>query len=257
MMKMRSLCGVILGTTVALSAVAEPIRPSYTKENKFPEVGAVEVGAAVTFTELGDNNEMVRMNDANLWTVGPYARYMMSEDLAVDVGVEAGGINPDMGGSENGMGDVSVGLTLRAYEDLFRFPYILPHVTLNLDTADDDVGIGAGESSVKLGTTLGSTVYDTVWHFNMDVSYELFEDSDNVFAFGASAIWDISEKFSLLAEAQITDAEPEDIVEEHPARFGGAMLYEPNDRTTLGLYGAGVKNSREDVITTIRVSYDL
>ena len=182
---------------------------------------------------------------------------MATENLAISVEVPFGGINPDEGSSEIGFGDIHVDFELLAYEYQFRFPYVIPHMSIGLDTADDDVGIGAGDNSLLLGVTVGSTMYDNTWDFNLDLSYEVFGDIENVFAIGGSTLWEINELFAVLAEVQLTDEEPPELAEEHPIRFGGGMVYAPSERLTWSLIGAGAKNAREDVIVTLRISYDL
>ena len=256
-MNVRSLGVAALGAVMAVSAAGEPMRPLFTKENKFPKVGQYEVGTMFELTEMQDNLEQYKLSDANLWELSPYARYMATENVALEVAVPFGGLDPDAGSSEAGLGDVRFGVALRAHEHIYRFPYIIPHASLRLDTGDDDVGIGAGESSLLVGTTIGSTMYDTDWHFMLDVGYELFEDSENVLSAGGAVIYDVNERYSLLAQGQVTNEETRNGDDENPVRIGGAMLYKPSDRLTLGAYGTGAKNSREDVIATIRVSYDL
>lgn len=254
---LRGFCGVMLGICFAVNATAEPIRTTYTKENKFPEIGHFEVGGLLKFSELSENNIDPQLNDASQWGVIPYGRYQATENLAVSLEVPIGGLDPDMGDSEMGLGDIRMDLELLAYEYQFRYPYVIPHMSIGLDTANDDAAIGKGGNSVLVGTTFGSNMYDNQWQFNLDVAFEYVQDSDNIFSLGVSTVWDITEKFSALAEAQITDEDATDGGDEDPMRFGAGVVYSPTESLSWSVIGAGAQNAKENGMLTVRVSYDL
>ena len=257
MMKSIVSVAAVIVFAGALASTAEPMRTLITKENKFPDYHASEVGTKVDFVEFVDNFEQSILNDANQVLVTAYYRYQLAEDLAVRVDVPYGQFDPDVGDSENGFGDVALTAELRAFEDTFTFPYLIPYATYRFDTGERKAGLGDDESSFVVGATIGSTVYDVPWHVAFDVNYEIFEDSSNIAAAGASVVWDVTEQFSVLAEAQITDEELPDPIEEHPITLGGGAVYKLSDTLAVAVHGAGKKNSREDVITSIRLMKDL
>lgn len=253
----RGIWLAVLALAVAETGMAEPMRPLLTKENRFPELNRPELGTLVEFIEFTDNEEQFKTVDANLVAVTPSVRYRVSENLTLGAGLPVGYFDPDFSGSEFGFGDLSLGVELLAWEDLFRFPYIIPHATVKLDTGDEDTTLGDGDSSAVLGVTVGSQVYDIPVHFNMDASYELMPKINNILLLSASLSWAISERFGVLAEGRLTDEEPPPGAEEHPGLIQGGMYYKPTDSLYLALYGGGYKNSDKDVIATLRVVKDL
>jgi hypothetical protein len=256
MMK-RGIWLAVLALAVAETGMAEPMRPLLTKENRFPALRQAEVGALVEFVEFTDNVEQEKTSDANRLAVMPTARYRIAEELTLRADLPVGNLDPDAGGSEFGLGDLAVGMELLAFEDLFRFPYVIPHATLKLDTGDEDTTLGDGETSAILGVTVGSQVYDVPVHFNMDASYEIMENSGNIAMFSASLLWSLSDRFSVLVEGRLTDEEPPPGAEEHPALAQGGMIYEASDTLLFGVYGGGYKNAEEDVVATFRVVKEL
>jgi hypothetical protein len=256
--KTRTLMITALVAGIAVPAVAEPMRPLLTKENKFPDVGQAELGALVQFKEFSDENEQMKTSDANQWVVTPTLRYMASENLAFVLDVPFGGLDPDNGSSESGLGDIGVGVQFRVYEHFFRFPYIIPYANLLFDTGEEKALLGDRDDSLLIGVTVGSQVYDVPWYVNFDANYEVLQDSENIAKFAASVIWEISPQFSLLAEASLSD---EDLrllgVDEHPAVFQGGAFFKSSDVTTLGLYGSGTKNAGEDNSVGVRIVHDL
>ncbi len=253
----RGILMAALSVAFALPGSAETIRTLLTKENRFPELHRAEVGALVEFIEFTDNSENTLVNDADLNSITAFARYMAAEDFALTLSLPYGKLDPDFADSETGIGDVAVGFELRAFEHFFRFPYVIPHAELRFDTGEPDAALGDDQSSVLLGVTIGSQVYDEPIHLNFDFSYEVFDDSENVFIGAVSLVWDITEQFALLVEASLSDEEPPLGKVEHPQRYGAAMAYKPSDDVTISIHGGGAKNAQEDVLTALRVAWQL
>ena len=257
MMKSIVSVAAVIVFAGAIASTAEPMRTLITKENKFPEFHKSEVGTMVDFVEFVDNSEQNILDDANLVLVTAYYRYQLAEDLAVRLDVPYGQLDPDVGASENGFGDVSLTAELRVFEDTFEFPYLIPYATYRFDSGERKAGLGDDESSFVIGATLGSTTYDKPWHFALDLNYEVFEVVDNIAAAGVSVVWDVSDRLALLTEVQLTDEELPSPTVEHPILIRGGAVYKLSETLSIAMYGAGKKNSREDVITTLRVMKDL
>jgi hypothetical protein len=251
MIKRCLLTGLILWGG-SLAARAEVMRPLFSKENRFPGKHRFEVGTLFKYTELTDFHESLNDTDVDETSIGPYLRFGVTDNFATFVVVPYNEVEPDVGKSESGLGDIAVGFEYLAYEDIFHYPWVIPHVQLNLDTGDEDDGLGAGETSTVLGLSVGSRAWD-VCHFIIDGSYQVFEDSENIARISGAIIWDVSERFAVLAEARGTD---EDLGgdKEHPAVFLGGLSFQPNEDFILILYGGGGKNTREDVIIAAKAA---
>jgi hypothetical protein len=232
------------------AANAEPQRALLTHENKFPALHQVEVGALANYSEYDTRDERA---------IGPYARYGLWQNLTLNAGLPFREISPEFGDNESGIGDTTVGLELKAWEDVFEYPYVIPHVDVTFSTGDEDEGLGAGETITKFGVSLGTVTYETL-HWVADVSYAVNggreqPDPDNVFILAGSLIWDISKQFAVLVEGSITDEDnPEDDI---PAFVQGGMVYKWTADFLTGFYfGAerGTSDNR-DGSATIKAAY--
>jgi len=250
---MKKLFLVMGWLAVVSVARGESMRPLLTRENRFPEAGRAEVGMLVQYIEYGDEGEAGRLGDSDEWALTPYVRFAPVEGLALYGRLPYRNINPDNASDENGIGDVSVGFEFRAFEDVFGYPYIIPHAEYQFDTGDDEKGLGVGYSSALLGMSIGTVVQDA-FHFIVDGSYRVREQEDNVASISGTIIWDVSEELSLLAEATASDDEigPK---KEHPSFFQGGLCYRAGDNLEINIYGGGGKNDPRDVVTGVKVVY--
>ncbi len=243
----------VLVFTFAGLAYGEAQRPLFTKENALPDKGHVEVGSLFTYQEFDGANEVLSADDSDAMTVAPYVRIGLLDNLSAHVMVPFKEIDRNSGGDDSGIGDVVAGFELVAFEDIFDYPYVIPHLDLRFDTGDEKEGLGAGESAVLFGISVGTVVEDAV-HFIIDATYEVLDDSDNIISFAGTVIWDISDQFSVLAEAKITDEvmEPDD---GDPVYLQGGMTYKATEALAFSVYGGSVKNTSEDVNAGGKISY--
>lgn len=237
---------------VAPVGMADSIRPLYTKENALPELRHAEVGFRFGFVEVKDNHEIFAPNDTNVFSYIPSVRYRATEALTMFAKIPFVDIDSDDGSGDSGLGDVSAGLELLAWQDIFDYPWVMPHLEVVFDTADD--GLGQGETGVILGAAVGSKTWEQV-HWIGDIRYEVFQDRDNVVSVAGSIIWDISEEFGVLGEVKVSDEADDN--NERPAIFLGGFSYKPNEDVTFTARGGGSKNTREDVIVAVDLTYDL
>lgn len=236
--------------TSASLAIAEPQRALLTHENKFPELHQVEVGVLGNYTEYELRDERA---------IGPYARYGLLENLTLNASVPYKDIEPQNGSSESGIGDANIGLELRAWQDIFDYPFVIPHVDVDLSTGDEDKGLGSGEAVTTFGISVGTVTYDCL-HWIGDVSYAVNggheqPDPDNVFILAGSIIWDISDQFSVLFEANVTDEDtPND---ERPSFYQGGLTYDWTDNLMMGLYFGAARGSPDDAdgSATVKFAY--
>lgn len=241
-MKKLTAFAALLG--VAGLAQAEPQRSLLTYENKMMDYHETEVGALV-------GNQSFDAYD--ITTVAGYARFGLLTNLTFDLSVPYKDLSVDGGDSESGLGDVEVGLALRAYEDIFGYPYCIPHVSAALPTGDEDKGLGAEDVPLRVGMTLGTMTWDEL-HWIVDFSYVANgtrgSDPQDIFMFSGGLVWDISKKFSVLVEAVVTDEDTPD--DETPVFVQGGMTYKFTRNFMLGAYaggGEGGPDNAENAVT--------
>jgi len=237
---------------LAWSAWADPMRPLLTLENRFPEALQVEAGTYYTYIEYGDQEEAGRLGDSDRQELRPYLRIGLAEGCAAWVEDPYRWVDPDQGKGDDGIGDVVAGLQVRVFEDVYGYPYIVPHASVQFDTGDEKKGLGEGDTVPELGVSVGTVVQDR-FHFIGDASYRIYQDKENIGVFSGTLMWDVDSRLSLLAEARVTTEDVGDS-SDHPAIFLGGMSYRVSDQLELAFYGGGGKNSPQDVIAGLRLS---
>src|SRR5438105_4271491 len=125
MRRLFLVCSTLVLTTPFVHAEAQ--RALLTHENRFPEVGKAEIGAYVDYLQF---------NNGDQTDLRPYGRYTVINNLTLNASVPYEWTNPDNGSNENGFGDTDVGLELLAYQDIFEYPWIIPHVDTSFSTGD-------------------------------------------------------------------------------------------------------------------------
>ncbi len=238
----------ILCCTASL-AFAEPQRTVLTTENKFPELGHLELGYDFSNREFSDLE--YRSHEV-------FARFGLVENLTARVHVPFDTYRPDFGSSESGLGDVRVGLDLVAYQDVFSFPFIIPHVDVGFSTGDEDKNLGTGETMYKFGVAFGTKTHEQfVWV--LDVSYAAdakakAADEDDIFEVGLSWGWELSDRFMLSLEALIQDHQDTD---NEPYLLGGGFSYKwtPALQTRFFMGGWQEQESGEDLVINVNASY--
>jgi hypothetical protein len=244
---------LILGAVLAAAVTtvqAEPLRTLYTTENQMPEKGQLELGALVQtwqYENKGDYREEL------------YVRYGLFGNLAAYAFAPMMQIRPKtgFGNSENGFSDCGIGLKLVAYEDIFRFPYILPHLELRFPTGDEEKGLGTGEVAIKGGVTVGTKTWECV-DWALDVSGQHLATtstllkSDTVIISG-SIIWTLpGDQLSLVSEVSGSDQSHPD---GNPLTFSGGMVFKPTENLMFGLFGGKTTKTDESWNGTFKMAY--
>ena len=229
---------------MAVGVQAEPIRTALTKENRMPRLYQAELGAVFHYVER---------DDGELYSGVPYLRYTVLPDFSLFARVPYLNVDPDWGNSESGIGDVSLGFEFLAYEDLFKYPWIMPHAEVFMDTGDEEKGLGAGDPQYLLGLAIGTTTYR---HFNyaVDARYRILDNQDNIPSIAGSLVWDLDDRFSLIGEIEVS-REKEEGNDSHPITFLAGMHYAATDSFQFGLHGGTTTNSDVDVLVRGNLSY--
>lgn len=186
---------VILITTLLVSPTqAEPNRTFYSLENQLPRWEQLELGTNFETYERAIGPQEITYSEVSV-----YARYGLLDNLAVTFEVPAVNIDADPGETETGLGDVELGFQLRAYEDIFGYPYVVPYVNISFPTGDEDKGLGDGEVNFVGGISYGSRINDWI-DWVLDVSYNVNSDEENQLRVGHSYVWNLSDDFAILTE---------------------------------------------------------
>lgn len=251
---LRKTSYLIMGLVMAAGlAHGEPMRPLLNKENKFPEIKRADVGFRYEFVETAD--EDLPGTSTNINNFVPLIRYRPLEPLTVTASLPFASVSPDRGDSEAGLGNATVGLELLAFQDLFDYPWIIPHAEYVFGTSDKEKGTATQTEGVKLGVAVGSMAWDVVT-FVVDGRYEVNSEEDNIATLGGAIIWDISELFSVHIEMR-TSSEKLGVEENHPTLWVGGMTYKASDKLTFIGRGGGGSNASEDVLVSVEAQYAL
>lgn len=235
----------ILSSLVALTAagaMAEPMRTRLTRENQFPGLGKAEASLQYYHQDY-DSGVTVDRFELD-------GRYGVYENLTLRAGLPV--VQSDLAGSsETGLGDLYIGAELLAFEDIFRYPFVIPHVDLMLPTGDDDKGLGRGETSLEAGVSVGTTIYDQLT-FIADATYAFnggfAQDSDDdVYFLSGAILWDVSTRFAVLLEGRIWE---ENEFNDSPYQYLAGMIYEFTDDLTMGVYGGQFREDAFGIETT-------
>lgn len=245
--------GLIAAIALATGAHAEGQRTVYTHENAFPELHKAELNVDLMSIESGDRNEAFADGDRNSVVTAPKLRYTLLPELVGSVKAPVVFEDPDNGGSEVGLGNLELGLELKAFEDIFNYPYVIPHVELGLETAGSNLQTIRDENFARVGVSVGTVTKDTFTWVG-DVSYQMFSESENIFIFSASLIADISKDFSVIGEIQLTDEEVGS-KKDHPVNFLGGFSYDWSPAFRTCFYAGAGLDSSDDVVAMVRATY--
>ena len=195
MMMTKGLTAAVVALLIAMNVQAEEQRTRLTKENKFPELGQVELGVGVTFLEFGDDNESSRLGDANLTRLAAEVRFGLLPNLTVSLLVPFDSFEPDAGDDDSSLGDVEIGLQLKAFEDIFDYPYVIHYVTYDFGTGEPYLlPEGDGDDTFTIGVSVGTVTYD-LWTWGIDLSYDINGESENSAVLGGSLFYEVGPQF--------------------------------------------------------------
>lgn len=243
------MVSAIASAGLSMAVMAEESRAFLTTENKFPELGQLEL------SYLLENNQY---DGYDFISHNVQARYGLIENLTARLAVPFAMYDPEEGNSESGLGDIKLGFDLLAYEDIFRYPYVIPHVEMAFPTGEEDDGLGGGEFSYGGGISVGTVVYDCL-HYVVDGTYIADADThtgvtDDAAIGSLSIIWDISERFSVMGEGRLVNYNDAD---DTASMIGGGISYAWTENLGSSIYGATWPDAvyNEDQTLLLKVNY--
>lgn len=266
MEKISLFIALLALTILPLRAESESIRTLFTRENRFPELGKFEVGSYVSYQQLDEY--FINQIDPKCYqgyyvdkkakrsetTVTPYARYGVYDNLTVYSRVPIDVVSSDVKGSKAGFNDIAVGMELLAYEYTYKYPWVVPYIEVTFPTGDDKNHMGLGKVDPIFGIAVGTTTFD-VYHWILDGRYDANVISDGRFEGAAAFIWDLSDQFSVLAEAKIMEKSPGS-TKDVPVYFNGGFAYKPIEQLSVNLYAGTSVNAEENGHGSVKIAYN-
>lgn len=251
-------------------AQSESMRPLFCRENRFPELHKLEIGGLVgyaqydeyflsqvdskSYAEQGYHVFSNQKSKLKATTLTPYARYGLIENLTVYAKAPFSVMKSDVKNkTKTGINDVALGMELLAYEYTFKYPWVIPYVEVTLPTGDDKNHMGLGKADPIFGVAVGTTTFDKyTWILDGRYDANIFENGR--FEGAACFIWDLDEKFSVLAEAKVAEKAPGS-VKDVPIYFNGGMCYRPHEALSINAYAGTSANAEEDGHGGLKVAY--
>ncbi len=247
----RMMWTALMGISVAGSSLASPMRTDLTRENRLPDVREIEASVYGRYQELTDNVQDYTDNDETRGTAELRLKYGVNRDFALIGAIP--GVTSEVGSAdaEAGVGDVRLGFELRAFEEPYDLPYIMPYFEVALPTGDDAKGLGYGEVTAIGGLAFGTEVWEFV-RMGADVG-GVFNSDNSGLRLGGHIIWELSPKFSMLSEIVYEDM-PSDS-NRNELWITGGMAYRPHDLWQISLHGgAAVDGDEQDTTVSMRIT---
>jgi len=261
---------IMVAVTIATSgwAQSESMRPLFTRENRFPETGKAEVGTFVAYAQYDeyfvsqvdpksyqgvfvDQSAKPKLKST---TVKPYAKYGLLENLTVYSTVPYSINQSDAkGDTKAGFNDIAVGAELLAYEYTYKYPWVIPYAEVTFPSGDDKEHMGIGKMDAIFGAAVGTTTFDK-YTWVLDGRYDTNVGDNGRFEGAVAFIWALSDQFSVLAEAKVTEKE-QGSTKDVPIYFNGGMCYKPAENLSVNLYGGASANAEENGRGTLKVAY--
>ena len=242
----RMMWVALMGLSIAGTSMGLPMRTDLTRENRLPDVREIEASLYGRYQNLTDNVQDYTDNDIARGTGELQLRYGVTRDFALIGAIP--GVTSEVGSAdmEAGVGDMRVGFELRAFEEPFDAPYVIPYFELALPTGDDSKGLGTGEVTGIGGLAFGTEVWEFV-RMGADIG-GVFNSDTSSLRVGGHIIWELSPKFSMLSEIAFQDM-PSDS-NRNELMITGGMAYRPHDLWQISLYG-GVSADGDDQDTSV------
>ena len=250
MFKRAALTLAILG--MVASASAQPQRTLLVRERSLPAARSFEIGTIARYAEEEVRLRGMNVGTADVYGFEPYVRYGLADNLSVHLAAPLLRVSSPWTGSHTGIGDLRLGADLLVFEDIFRYPWIIPYADVTLPTGDEDKGLGLGETGLFLGIAVGTRMYDVIG-LSLDGRRDMVSGMENISSIGGAITWDLNDEFSLLAEGRIYERRQG---QSSPSKqFLAGMVYWPTPNWMVGAYGGQHRNGSTDTVGQVKVSY--
>lgn len=235
------------------SSYTGPMRTTLTRENKYPDAGQGD--ATVGFRREVDDN----FSETGVSIFDASGRFSLGNNVVLGASVPF--VDSDRSGDdEAGIGDVKLHADLLAFQDIFRFPFIIPYVEVALPTGDEDKGLGTGETVITAGISIGTKVYDALTYvvdaaYHVDGSQDMMGEAADIYSFSGSLVWDISDRFALLVEGRVF--EKLDGMSSAPTEALGGLAYRIGRFSAFSARGGQSKAGSGETADIIMLDFTL
>lgn len=262
---------LVLMTTLLMAvslgyAQSESIRPLFCKENRMPELYAFEVDLLGSYAQYDESMNVSGLDLKRTdFTLTPGVRFGAYENLTLYSKIPIGKIRSDVDGDFTHFKDMTIGAELLAYEYTYKYPWVIPYVEVTLPTGNENdytvikktdslFGYGLGKVDAIFGIAVGTIVNDE-YHYILDGRYDANADENGLFSGAACFIWDLSDQFSFLAEAKISQEPKNNVYSGVPAYFNGGLSYTPFEGLRCTAYGGTTVNTAEEGHGAFKIAY--
>lgn len=265
-LKALALATAPLMAASAIYAQSETIRPLFVKENKMPELHAFEVDLVGSYVRYDESQNVANLKlKRSEYTVTPEARFGVYENVTLYGRVPFRYIKSDTLGNKTGLDDITLGAELLAYEYTYKYPWVIPYAEVSFPTGKDDdmtpirktdtiFGYSQGKVDGIFGVAVGTTVAD-IYHYILDGRYDINTGDNGTFSGAAGFIWDLSDQFSVLGEAKVSQAPENNPYSGVPVFFNGGLSYAPHERLRCTAYGGAAVNCAEEGHGGLKIAY--
>lgn len=183
--------------------------------------------------------------------------YGLTEDLELSVEIPYLIHNPDVGDSEEGIGDVNLVVKYLLYEESDESLAFTVKGVVKLDNGDEDKGLGSGDKDYSLFAVASKTIGDITLHGMFGYTWvgdKKDENLRNITLYGAALDYALTEPFHLLAEIN-GNRHPDRMEDEDPRNALAGISYKVSDKLTLdAAYRWGLTDAYPEWSTTAGAS---
>lgn len=184
--------------------------------------------------------------------------YGLTEDLELSVEIPYLVHNPDVGDSEEGVGDVNLVAKYLLIQEGDRNPAFTIKGVVKLDNGDEGNGLGSGNKDYSLFAVVSKTLGDITLHGMFGYTWIGDKEDDNlkdITLYGIAADFEVTESFHVLAEYNGNRHPDRTAEEDDPRNALAGVTCKVSDNLTLdAAYRWGLSDSVPDWSTTLGAS---
>ncbi len=211
--------------------------------------GTVEPG----HVELEVSQDWVRFSTDDTWTSKAVVAFGVLPGLELRLEAPFPVIEPELGPSEAGVGDVVFGAKYRLLEETPAFPAVLAGLALRLPTGDEERGLGAGDPGVGVVIAASKAIGHVTFITNVGYTFEIAGRTLDAWTLAGAVEYRVRPEWSLVAEAIATlpnSRDPHLIV----VRAGAVYAFSDFMRLDAAV-GVGATRESPDVAVTVGVTF--